>query len=547
MMKKYFSIHWKLILIYFIVSVFYAIILASTGFVYSMLTNAALGKNFEKFIGVAIFSICFLLLDSYFDFVPRYVRSKLINHILDSLRGDLVTSYLNEDLQNIMKQNPADRTNKLVNSLEVIENGYLKPLLSGVVSVFVFVFSLAGAFYLQGTLAFIMLGLCFLPFLAPVVNKKILSDRKKEAQDQKKIYLSKFEDFSRNIASIRLMNAAKIFSDILKKRSSSSAAAAIRFEKAQSKTYAVSYGLSNIVYSGTWIIGGIFVFKNLLTVPELIAMTTLMNTVAGPIQTVSGLTTEFMSSRKVVDEFLGFLVVDNLHTAEQKIPFDEEIDCVELQNIHYEVDNQVLFNGLSFDFKKGMKYAIRGESGVGKSTLLQMVMGIIFPDVGRVIINHRELSEFEIDSYFQHFTYVPQKTAVFNGTIAQNVSMFKKGDESRIINSLKRAGLNEWLNRQENGIHTVLSTDNPLSGGEEHRLDIARSLYRETEMIILDEPTSGLDQNNELLISSVIQSLSDKLIIVVTHSNNKTFLDSFDYLLKLENQQLKIVEKSEEA
>lgn len=123
-MKSYFKVHKWQLLVYIVVSIIYALFLAGTGFVYSMLTNAALGNDFNKFIGIAFFSVVFLFLDSYFDYVPRYARAKLVNRILDSLRSDLVEHYLEENLQVMMKENPAERTNKLVNSLEVLENSY---------------------------------------------------------------------------------------------------------------------------------------------------------------------------------------------------------------------------------------------------------------------------------------------------------------------------------------------------------------------------------------------------------------------------------------
>ncbi|KAF1297539.1 hypothetical protein BAU15_07450 [Enterococcus sp. JM4C] len=536
-MTKYFKLHKRQFVIYLLVSIVYALILAGTGFVYSLLTDAALGDNFQRFLGVAIFAIIFLIADSYFDFVPRYIRAKLVNNILHSLRSELITHYMEKDLQAIMEEDPTVRTDHLVNQLEVVETSYLKPLLSSIISVFVFGFSLAGAFYLQGTLTLIMLALCFLPFLAPVINQRVLSNKKHIAQTGKKTYLAKFEDFSRNLSTLRLANSSAIFAKLLHKSSRTTAGASVDFEKGQAQTYAISYGLSNIVYSGTWVIGGIFVFKNLLTVPELIAMTTLMGTVAGPIQTVSELTTEFTSSKKVVSEFLATLSETSSSKSSPGKPFNEEITELTLMHVNYRRKKQVIFNELSYTFQMGNKYAIIGESGAGKSTLLQLLMGILTPEEGTIRLNGEALTDFDKASYYRHFSYVPQRTAIFSGTIAENVSLFQEINEDKVREALHKAGLKNWLASQEEGLRTNL-TANRLSGGEERRLDIARALYREAEMIILDEPTSGLDQKNEQLISEVIASLTDKLVIVVTHSTQPDFLASFDQVIQLKNKQI---------
>lgn len=540
-MKKYFSLHKGIFLVYLFVSILYALILAGTGFVFRALTEAALGTNFNHFILIASFSVLFLIGDSYFDYVPRLVRAKVVNTILHSLREDLMDRYLQENLQMILKENPAERTNKLVNQLEVIENSYLRPFLSAIASVFIFTFSVAGAFYLQPTLTLIMLVLCFLPFLAPIINQKILSYKKQESQETKKVYLSLFEDFSRNLSTIRLTNASPLFKRMLYQKSAETKQASNEFEKRQAATYAVSYGLSNIVYSGTWIIGGIFVFNGLLTIPGLIAMTTIMGTVAGPIQTLSGLLTEMASSKKVLQEFLSDLNPQQTEERDMEFSLQEPIQELSLSSLGYSVGTHPLFHNLNYQFKEKGKYAILGESGTGKSTLLHLIMGIFPPSEGEITVNAYNRNTVTHPSFYERIAYVPQKSAIFQGTIAQNVSMFQESssvDETKMVDSLSQAGLSEWLNKQEQGIHTFLSASHPLSGGEERRLDLARALYRESDVIILDEPTSGLDSKNEQLIAQIIDSLEDKMVLVVTHSTNPVFLRAFHEILELTDGQL---------
>ena len=313
---------------------------------------------------------------------------------------------------------------------------------------------------------------------------------------------------------------------------------ATSYEKAQSKTYAVSYGLCNVVYSGIWIIGGIFVFCNRLSVPALIAMTTLTGTVAGPIQSISDYAADFAAGTKVTKELLTFLGSRAAADTHPHNMLKEEIKKISLCDVRYSIDGYLLFDTISADFYKGKKYALTGDSGSGKSTLLQMLMGILPCTDGCIQVNDTDLSTLDGASYYGHFTYVPQKTAVFDGTIAENISMFQEIDEKKVIELLTRAGLSDWLSKQEKGIYTLLSAENQLSGGEERRLDIARSLYRETEMILMDEPTSGLDDKNEQIIASILASMNDKLVLVVTHSTNPAFLSVFDKELRISDRRL---------
>ena len=151
-----------------------------------------------------------------------------------------------------------------------------------------------------------------------------------------------------------------------------------------------------------------------------------------------------------------------------------------------------------------------------------------------------KIEQLDLTSYYEQFAYVPQKTAIFAGTIAENVAMFQPIDEAKIVQALGAAGLKNWLAGQPDKIHTHLQTAS-LSGGEERRLDIARALYLDAKIILFDEPTTGLDHDNEALISQVIDRLTDKLVIVVTHSLNREFLSVFDTELLLNHYTLEEV------
>lgn len=541
-MKKYFKLNRNKVVVYLLVSIIYALIVAATGFVFQALAEAAMGADIQRFLFVAVLALGFLLVDSYFDFVPRFFRSQLVNSLLHAIRTDLVTHYLTIDLHSVMKENSSERANRLTNELHVVENDYLKPLLQLWISLFVFVFSLAGAFYLQGLMTLIMLLLCFIPFLAPLINQKILSSKKQEALNQKKIYLTKFEDFSKNLPVVRLTNISAIFSSILTRQSEATSRQTIDFEKRQAAIYAVSYGLSNIVYSGTWIVGGIFVFNDLLTIPGLIAMTTLMSTVAGPIQTLSELYTTVISSKKVVQHFFDSLEKNTADDHHPTVFLGETIHSLRLEDISFQIDQQQLFDHLSATFHSNKRYAIIGESGTGKSTLLQLILGIQTPNNGKIRVQETDLKSLEKQSYYDRIAYVPQKTAIFEGTIAQNISFFQEIDETSALAAIDQAGLRPWLNRQPEGLSTRLSSKNPLSGGEERRLDIARAIYRGADLIIFDEPTSGLDQKNEDIVAKVLQSLGQKIVLVVTHSTNPLFLQSFDQIFELKQGILQKIE-----
>ncbi|MGQ7369475.1 ATP-binding cassette domain-containing protein [Streptococcus suis] len=520
------------IVAYIAVSVVYALILAATGFIYARVSEAALSGDQKAFMTSSVIAVVFFLCDGYFDYLPRYLKFKLINQIMEETRNQLVTVYASEDLGEAAKDSQADKVHVLVHHLNILETTYLTPLLSMVTSILVFSFSLIGALYLQGTMAMIMLALCFIPFLAPVINKGILARATKDSQEEKNVYLTLFSEFVEALSFIRISTITPVFKDKLAASNQEYTRRANRFAQKQSQTYAVSYSLSSVVYSGSWIIGGIFVFQGLLNISDLIAMTTLMGTVAGPIQTMSGLVTDYLASRTVVADLTAILQ-GQFQENEAKEELTETIDSISLETITYEQHNHRLFDRFSYRFLANRKYAILGKSGSGKTTLLRLLLGVQKADEGQVLVNQTNLADLEQTSFLGKIYYLPQKTAIFSASIGENLSLFGPLDQDKALTCLSRVGLLDWFERQENGFATLLSSAQQLSGGEERRFDIARALYRDAEVLLFDEPTTGLDTRNESLIAETLSKIEDKLVIVVTHSQNEEFLGLFDERLVL--------------
>ncbi|MCL4933820.1 ABC transporter ATP-binding protein/permease [Streptococcus suis] len=517
---------------YIAVSLVYALILAATGFIYARVSEAALSGDQKAFVTSSVIAVVFFLCDGYFDYLPRYLKFKAINQIMEETRNQLVTVYARENLGEAAKDNQADKVHVLVHHLNILETTYLTPLLSMVTSILVFSFSLIGALYLQGTMAMIMLALCFIPFLAPVINKGILARATKDSQEEKNAYLTLFSEFVEALSFIRISTITPVFQEKLAVSNHEYTRRANHFAQKQSQTYAVSYSLSSVVYSGSWIIGGIFVFQGLLNISDLIAMTTLMGTVAGPIQTMSGLLTDYLSSRTVVEELTTILQGTSKEN-EAKEKLTETIDSISLDTISFEQSNHRLFDRFSYRFQANKKYAILGKSGSGKTTLLRLLLGIQKPEAGRVLVNQRNLAELDQLALFRKIYYLPQKTNLFTASIGDNLTLFAPLDEVKARSCLKQVGLADWFERQENGFDTLLSSTQQLSGGEERRFDLARALYRDAEVFLFDEPTTGLDNRNEDLIAETLSKIEGKLVIVVTHSQNEEFLGLFDERLVL--------------
>lgn len=202
-------------------------------------------------------------------------------------------------------------------------------------------------------------------------------------------------------------------------------------------------------------------------------------------------------------------------------------EILKLENVSYRYqdaseDDYVLKN-INYTFELGKTYAIKGKSGSGKTTLLSLISGLETRYEGNITYDDKDLKKIDLDKYrntyigivFQSYNLLPHLTAIENIILSMEISGLKDIDKrKKAIELMKSVGLNEsFANRR------VLK----LSGGEQQRIAIARSLSYNPNIIIADEPTGNLDKDTEDEILKIFKELAhkeNKCIIIVTHSKN---------------------------
>lgn len=538
-MKKIVLKNKKLLVTHVIICAIAALIQVGVALVYSLITEVAMSGNIKKLMVVGSFAFFYILLNTMSDFVPRRSKSILVHSITDQLRVGLSQKIVRMDPEKFLKSEKNYYLSKLANEIKVIEQEFLKPGFGLILSIFTFIFSLLFSLRLSASFSIVMLLLAFSPLLAPYFAKKILGTRRKAAVEAQDHTLSLFEQLLSGYLTLRVGRGFPKYATRFSESSERLKKQNIHFESLQGLTYAISFGLGDLAYSGTWIIGGFFVAAKIITLPNLIAMTTLMSTIAGPLEYFSTSITDILSSKKVADDLISFIDSTDDDEMTRSIILESPITTLSIANLSYSYGTRTLINGLSYQFERGKKYAITGASGSGKSTLLNILAGIYSVGDRQLFINEQEMNQISRDSLYQKVSLVQQKTAIFQTSIASNLSVFNDFELERVVDALNKSGLANRFNYEKLLEDQENKWINFLSGGELRRIEIARAVFKNSDIILLDEPTSGLDSGNELIIKDLINSFNDKIIIVVTHSTSPDFLDSFDELIHLDALPLK--------
>lgn len=195
---------------------------------------------------------------------------------------------------------------------------------------------------------------------------------------------------------------------------------------------------------------------------------------------------------------------------------------VEFDNITfaYEGQEQKIFDGYNAAFTMGKSYAITGESGRGKSTLMKLLMGFYRISGGSIRIGGHDIYELGLENTRKLIAYIPQEPYMFHDTVRENIRNGNPAaSDEEIIRAAKKANAHDFILQLENGYDTILGErGNTLSGGQRQRLAIARAILKNAPVIILDEATSALDNESEQLIQQSINDMKDgRLILMIAH------------------------------
>jgi ABC-type multidrug transport system fused ATPase/permease subunit len=195
---------------------------------------------------------------------------------------------------------------------------------------------------------------------------------------------------------------------------------------------------------------------------------------------------------------------------------------IRVQDLAYTYGDKSLLQDLSFVIKKNETLGIVGESGTGKTTLVNILCGLLKVPDGKVLVDGQDLNIFDLESFRDQIGYVTQEAHVFSDSVFNNVTFWEPDtpeNRQRVRRALSLARAWSFVQAMPDGMDTVIGINGiTLSGGQRQRISIARELYRNVELLILDEATSALDSQSEQLIQENIESLSGKYtMLIIAH------------------------------
>ena len=226
----------------------------------------------------------------------------------------------------------------------------------------------------------------------------------------------------------------------------------------------------------------------------------------------------------------------NFEDTESLLNLYNENDDKELKNQDINFDNKIKFQDVSFSYdaksirtidklnfqiKKKTIFGIKGKTGSGKTTLINLLIGNYQPSSGNLLIDDIQLSKKNLNSWKNKIAYVPQKVFLFDDSIRSNIAFAEENiDENLIKKAINIACLDEFIDQKEEGLNSIIGENaDRISGGQKQRIGIARAIYKNTNIIILDEALNSLDRDTKIKVLENLKLLN-KTIILISHDNS---------------------------
>jgi ABC-type multidrug transport system fused ATPase/permease subunit len=197
------------------------------------------------------------------------------------------------------------------------------------------------------------------------------------------------------------------------------------------------------------------------------------------------------------------------------------IRSVELKNINFQYSGQVVLNDLSFSVRQGDFLGIGGASGIGKTTIFNLLLGFLKPASGEMLINNSNVNPEMAKEYWPAISYVRQQSFFMYDTILRNITLEEDNhDKDGLAFAMKVSGLDKLVETYPEGLEKMITENGKnISGGQQQRIAIARALYKKADLILLDEPFNELDEASTLSILEHCRELcaNGKMVIMITH------------------------------
>ena len=475
------------------------------------------------------------------------VDVRVLGKLRITLKNELFSSILSKRWLEITKYHTGELQNRLYSDIRVVVTGVVDIIPNAVSFIARIVFSFCALYMMDSLFAVLCLLVGPVILVLTRIYSKYMKRWHKRCLESEGKVRSFLQECLQNLIVIKSFgneekivdNATKLQKDAYDleiKRNNISVSASVIFSLLMTVAYYFTLGWCAYKLS-----------VGIMSFGTLIAMLQLVGQVQAPFKELSSVIPKYYSMIASAERILE---IEQMEDDKSENTVDApKIYCnmkkIVVDNLSFSYDNEKVLDNTGFEIEKGEFVAVCGRSGIGKSTILKLLLSIIYPDSGHIYMKLSDESIVPVSKETRSlFAYVPQGNMILSGTIRENITFTNKSaSEEEIIECAKAADMWEYIVSLPDGLDTKLGEKGlGLSEGQIQRLAIARALLYDAPILLLDEATSALDDATEKRVLGNIKAMNRKTCIFVSHK--KAAVEICDKNIMINNGKFEIVHKN---
>ncbi len=489
-----------------------------------VIADIAAGTSDTDLNDVGVFLIIILLVQGVISFSQVWLNAVVSEKSMADLRMSLYKKMISLPIFFYEKNRVGELMSRISSDVAKLQSVFSYTLLNFFRQVFVLIIGIVLLLILTPQLSLVMLATFPVVVIGALFFGRYLRKLSKNRQQELANTNIIVEESLLNIKSVKSFTNEEFESDRYNSKIRSLVGISLSLARVRG---GFSTFIVVLIFGGLFFVlwmGATFVIKpdNDMTIGDLVTFIAYTGFIGGAIAGLGNFYSEIVAAIGGTERIREILKLDS----ELDIHSEERLDVngdITYEDVHFAYPSRPEFavlKGISFDLKAGSKTALVGQSGAGKSTIVQLLLRFYELNSGRILVDGKEIEQTDYVAFRQNIANVPQEILLFGGTLTENIRYGRPGaSEEEILDAAKKANCYNFIMDFPDQFETQVGEMGvQLSGGQKQRVAIARAILKDPKILILDEATSALDSENERLVQEALENLMEnRTSIIIAH------------------------------
>lgn len=466
---------------------------------------------------------------------------RAVGKISIKIKQELFCKLINKKWTSVNKFHSGEILNRFTSDVDIIVNGVVNIVPNAIALGTRLVAGMIVLFVIDRKFTLIVVVLGIIVFAASKVYSKHFKYLHKENQHARGVVNAYIQECVENIVVIKSFANFNVVSSKLMDRQKKYLKLMYKKQRVSNVANTAVYILFTGSYYAALVWGAFNISTGVLTFGTLTAFLQILDQIRAPMKDISGLVPAFYSSIASGERLMELENLEDekiINYSESTKQIYNKLNSLVFDNITFAYQDETVLQNASARINKGELVAVAGPSGIGKSTMMKLILGLIEPDEGELYLDTTE-GKIPINAGLRKlFAYVPQGNMLLSGTIRENISFCNpEASTEDIVKAAKMAMVWDFINEQPKGIDTIVGERGlGLSEGQIQRIAVARALLSDAPILLFDEATSALDEKTERKLIENIKKLQNKTCIFISHKHRT--INMCDRIISFNNKRL---------